>query len=131
MSFNGKRRSCLRTRSLSYDPSSYQGSPSSELDALWESTYASGIFRVSGQEQELFPNRTARLTDGPDGYTITFSQKYMALRYRETHPYIRTLRQTSMYMPDTTPLVQWDRGLNKRIAAWYLTHSCVDYKHVS
>ena len=41
---------------------------------------------------------------------------------------IDLLRQTSMCTPDTTPLVwQWDRGVNKYIAAWDVTHSCVDY----
>ncbi len=41
---------------------------------------------------------------------------------------IDLLRQTNMCTPDTTPLVwQWDRGVNKYIAAWDVTHSCVDY----
>lgn len=41
---------------------------------------------------------------------------------------IDVLRQTSMCTPDTTPLVwQWSEGFGKYMAAWDVTHQCVNY----
>ncbi|KAH8818940.1 hypothetical protein DL96DRAFT_1622467 [Flagelloscypha sp. PMI_526] len=130
----------------------YQGSPSSELDALWEDLYGFGISKITAKEQSQMVNSTEKiLVGGTPKYIVqlaVFHQLHCInmLRMKLSPDYytghglmdndhlshcIDSLRQAVSCSADVTPLVwQWSEPHNRYMGRLNVVHSCRNFEAV-
>ncbi|GJJ13520.1 hypothetical protein Clacol_007774 [Clathrus columnatus] len=105
--------------SFGEDATPYQGEPSPELDARWNALYHMGVSKISKEEADKLPNKTAMIPGEPG--------KYISVRVQVEHC-LDMLRQAIMCSPDTAPVVwQWSESLAQNVMTWDVAHTCVKF----
>ncbi|KAF5328245.1 hypothetical protein D9619_013402 [Psilocybe cf. subviscida] len=137
---------------ISDDKSPYQGSPSPEVDRLWEELYSVGLQRIPKSDAARLPNKTAVIPGDPEGFYITeldvFHQLHCLNFIRKSlHPdyypaqrlgtlennmhvshCVDSIRQSLMCSADISTVVwQWDATQQNNTFRGGVAHKCRNF----
>ncbi|KAF5328206.1 hypothetical protein D9619_013399 [Psilocybe cf. subviscida] len=140
------------TFGISNDISPYQGSPSPEVDHLWEELYSVGFQRIPKSDAARLPNKTAPIPGDPEGFYITeldvFHQLHCLNFIRKAlHPNyypaqrlgtpennlhvshcVDSIRQSLMCSADISTVVwQWDAAQQNNTFQGEIAHKCRNF----